>query len=499
MGFSAMPNDLSTDVLVIGAGNAAICAALAAQEQGARVLVLEKAPEHMRGGNTYFTGGAIRFAYDDISDIKNLVPDLSKHEECSMEVGSYPASTYFADIMRVTEGLSDQEMAITLVQNSYHTMRWLHSLGIRFIPLWNRQAFKINDKFRFWGGLTLEAVGGGKGLSDQLFAIALEKGVEVLYESEATDLVRSSNGHIAAVRFLDPNGFGSISTKAVVMACGGFEANPEMRVRYLGPGWDLAKVRGVRYNTGDGIRMALGIGAQPFGHWSGCHSVAWDINAPPFGNRTITDLYQKHSYPFGVVVNMEGLRFLDEGADFRNYTYAKYGQEILRQPRQVAFQIFDAKVADLLRDEYRIPQATVTKANSIPELAAAMGVEANGLTDTISKFNLACQPGNYNPTVLDGVCTEGLFPAKSNWALPIDTPPYLGYSVTCGITFTFGGLRINKSAAVLDTSDNPIPGLFAAGEIVGGLFYHNYPGGAGLMAGSVFGRIAGKAAAETTT
>lgn len=484
------------DVLVIGAGNAALCAALAARDAGKNVVVLEKAPEPMRGGNTYFTGGAIRFAYKGIEEVVQLVPDLSEAELNVMEVGSYPESKYFEDLMRVTEGLSDQEMADALVRQSFPTMQWMYAQGVRFVPSWTHQAFKVEDKFRFWGGLCLQAVGGGKGLSDQLFEIAIERGIDIRYDHTAMKLDQNEAGHVTGVVAQTPNGRQIINAEAVVMACGGFEANPEMRARYLGPGWELAKVRGVRYNTGDGHRMAFEIGAQAYGHYSGCHAVAWDLNAPPFGNRSITDLYQKHSYPFGLIVNAEGNRFVDEGADFRNYTYAKYGKQILFQPERVAYQIFDQKTLHLLRDEYRIEQVTKGEAVTIEELADQLDIDRDGLVKTVSEYNAACQPGDYNPTILDGVHTEGLQPPKTNWALPLDTPPYEAYAVTCGITFTFGGLRINRRGQVMDTADNPIPGLYAAGELVGGLFYHNYAGGAGLMQGSVFGKLAGSSAAE---
>ncbi|MCI0438309.1 MAG: FAD-dependent tricarballylate dehydrogenase TcuA, partial [Chloroflexi bacterium] len=303
-------------------------------------------------------------------------------------------------------------------------------------------------------------------------------------------------GRITGITVRDNDGYHDVSTSAVVLACGGFEANTEMRTRYLGPGWEMAKVRGTQFNTGDGIRMALEIGAQSYGHWSGCHAVAWDLNAPPHGDRNIADLFQKHSYPFGIIVNVEGKRFVDEGADLRNYTYAKYGREILYQPQRAAFQIFDEKTKHLLRDEYFIPQASVVRANTIEELADGLGIDREGLVNTVREFNAAVQPGDYNPTALDGKGTKGIAPPKSNWALPIDAPPYLGYAVTCGITFTFGGLKINGQCQVFDTEDRPIPGLYAAGELVGGLFYYNYPGGAGLMGGSVFGKIAGAEAAK---
>ena len=223
--------------------------------------------------------------------------------------------------------------------------------------------------------------------------------------------------------------------------------------------------------------------------------MAWDLNAPPTGDRTITELYQKHSYPFGIIVNAEGKRFVDEGADFRNYTYAKYGREILHQPLGMAVQIFDDKVKHLLRDEYHIPQVSKAEAGTIADLAEQLGIDRDGLEQTVAAFNAAVQPGDYNPTELDGKATQGITPPKSNWALPIDTPPFVGYAVTCGITFTFGGLRIDTRGQVLDSEGNPIANLYAAGELVGGIFYHNYPGGSGLTSGAVFGRLAGASAA----
>ena len=484
------------DVVIVGAGNAALCAAIAAREKGASVLALEKAPEYFRGGNTYFTGGIIRCAYHGIEDIKKLIPDLTSEEEATVEVGKYTEDEFYDDLMRVTEGLADPELAQLFVSESFPTLQWLQGHGVRFVLAFGRQAFKRDGKFYFWGGLLVEAVGAGKGLSDQQFEVAERLGIEIRYSTKGVRLLQDKKGHVVGVTVQGPEGFEDIQGKTVVLACGGFEANAEMRTRYLGQGWELAKVRGIPYNTGDGIRMALDIGAQPFGHWSGCHAVAWDLNAPPTGDRNITELFQKHSYPFGLIVNLEGKRFVDEGADFRNYTYAKYGREILRQPLGTAFQIFDDKVKHLLRDEYRIAQVTKAETPTIEALADQLGIDRAGLVQTIKAYNAAVQEGTYNPTVLDGKHTVGLTPPKSNWALPIDTPPYLGFAVTCGITFTFGGLRINNRGQVLDTENNLIPGLYAAGELVGGLFYHNYPGGSGLAAGAVFGRVAGASAAE---
>jgi len=291
-----------------------------------------------------------------------------------------------------------------------------------------------------------------------------------------------------------PDGYDEIHGKSVVLACGGFEANPEMRTRYLGPGWELCRVRGTRHNTGEGIRAALDIGAQAFGGWSTCHAVQWDISAPPFGDRVVLDNFQKHSYPIGIVVNLNGERFVDEGADYRNHTYAKYGREVMKQPHRTAVQIFDAKTIGMVRDEYRIRQVTKAEANTVEELARALDIDPEGLARTVREFNAACQPGDYNPAILDGKGTRGITPPKSNWALPISEPPYSGFVVTCGITFTFGGLRINTRGEVQDVTDRTIPGLYAAGELVGGIFYGNYLGGAGLMSGAVFGRLSGTSA-----
>ena len=491
-----MAVDQRYDVIVVGAGNAALTAALSALEHGASVLVVEKAPVYLRGGNSYFTGGLFRFAYDGMEDILDLVPEISEEERGSVDVGSYPQAAFYSDLMRVTEGLSDPELAQTLVSRSQPTMSWMREQGVSWILAYGRQAFSQGGVRRFWGGLVVEAVGAGKGLSDRLFELVERAGGMILYQTKATRLLTDGRGSVVGATLRDEEGFRDVAAGSVVLACGGFEANTEMRTRYLGPGWELAKVRGTQFNTGDGIRMALEVDAQSHGHWSGCHAVAWDLNAPPYGDRNIADLFQKHSYQFGLIVNVEGRRFVDEGADFRNYTYAKYGREILYQPQRAAFQLFDGKTVHLLRDEYSIPQASVVKANTIEELAGGLGVDRDGLVRTVAEFNRAVQPGEFDPTALDGKGTEGIDPPKSNWALPLDTPPYLGYAVTCGITFTFGGLKIDGRAQILDTEDRSIPGLYAAGELVGGLFYHNYPGGAGLMAGAVFGRMAGAAAAR---
>ena len=487
-------NEKKYDVVVIGCGNAALCSALSARDGGASVLVLEKAPEPWRGGNSAFSGGLFRFAFQGMDDIYELVPDLSDEEKENIEIEPYTHEKFFDDLARVTEYQTDGDLASTMIDQSLPTLKWMQSKGLRLVLAGGRQAFKVDGKLRFWGGLILEIVGGGWGLIDALLEAASNADVEIRYESKATKLITDSNGRVTGVSVRGPEGSYDVHASSVVLASGGFEANSEMRCRYLGPGWELAKVRGTPYNTGDGIKMALDIGAQPYGHWSGCHSVAWDLNAPAFGDLTVGESFQKHSYPFAVVVNINGERFLDEGADFRNYTYAKYGGLIMEQPQRTAYQIFDQKTLHLMRDEYRIRDVTKTEANTLEELAEKLEINVENFVKTIKEFNSSIEPVKFDPTVKDGKCTKGITPPKSNWAQPIDEPPYEAYSVTTGITFTFGGIRVNNKAEVINTENNIIPGLFAAGELVGGVYYFNYPGGAGLTLGAVYGRLAGIAA-----
>ncbi|HZT62421.1 MAG TPA: FAD-dependent tricarballylate dehydrogenase TcuA [Burkholderiales bacterium] len=484
------------DVIVVGGGNAALCAALSAKETAKRVLLLERAPEDESGGNSRFTAGLLRIVYNGADDLAQLI-DLSKEERERTDFGTYTAEQFLDDMARVTEYRCDPDLTEILVKESFPTALWMRKKGLRFTAAWGRQAFKIDGKFKFWGGLTLEAIGGGPGLVDSLTQIAKKNGVEIWYQARAVSLVSDDDG-VHGVVAKHKGRTTELKAKAVVLAAGGFQANAEMRTRYLGPLWELAKVRGTRFNTGDAIRMALDIGAAPVGNWSGCHAVAWERNAPEFGDLAVGDQFQKHSYPWGIYINAEGKRFVDEGADFRNYTYAKYGRVILNQPGQFAWQIFDAKVKSQLRDEYRIKQVTKVTANTLEELTSKLDdVNADAALKEIKAYNAAVRTDiPFNPNVKDGRCTTGLAVNKSNWANTLDTPPYEAYAVTCGITFSFGGLRINPSAQVVNTDGEPIPGLYAAGELVGGIFYFNYPGGSGLTNGAVFGKIAGASAAK---
>lgn len=485
------------DVVVVGGGNAALCAALSAREEGMGVILLERAPESERGGNSTHTGGGFRMVHRGLEDVIEVVPDLTEGEISNTDFGTYSAEQYLDDLGRVTQYHCDPDLAETVVRRSTSTVQWLHGKGVRFVPRFGRYSFKHEGRFKFYGGTVVETSGGGRGLVEAEYKAAFKQGVVIRYNARAVSLI-TELGRVSGVRAIIDGEEVDIPARAVVLACGGFEANREWRTKYLGPGWDMAKVRGTRFNTGDGIRMALDIGAQSHGQWSGCHSVSWERHAPDFGDINFHGFFNRNGYPFGIMVNAKGRRFVDEGADFRNYTYAKYGRAVLQQPGSYAWHIFDKQVEHLIHDEYKTKGATRVQANTLEELVKRMeDVDPVQFLKTVRDFNAAVkQEAPFNPTVKDGRCTTGLEINKSNWANTIEKPPFLAYGVSCGITFTFGGLKIDTSARVLDVADKPISGLFAAGELVGGLFYYNYPGSSGLMAGAVFGRAAGTSAAQ---
>lgn len=487
----------SFDVVVVGAGNAAMCAAHAAREQGCSVLVLERAPQEERGGNSTFTAGAIRTPYKGVDELKALMPDLTQDEIAMSDFGTYTEENYFDDMARTTQNRCNPDLVEVMIKNIYPTMLWMREKGVRFSPIWGRQAVKVNGRFKFRGGLPVEAWGGGPGLMEAHYKIAGKSGVVVCYNAMATGLIADDDG-VHGVKYKQDGKTTEVRAKAVVLATGGFQANTEWRCRYLGPNWDLAKVRGTRFNTGKGHEMAFSVGVQAVGHWSGCHSTGWDLNSPPMGDLAIGDGFQKHSYPLGIMVNARGKRFMDEGSDFHIYTYSRYGATILAQPGQFAWQVFDQKITPMLRDEYRIKQVTKVTADSLEELAGKLeGVDPEGFLEEVRAWNAAVMDEvPFDPSIKDGRGTRGLAVRKSNWANKLDKPPYVAYAVTCGITFTYGGIKIDTEGHVIDMEGKAVTGLFAAGEVVGDIFYFGYPGGSGLAAGSVFGKIAGASAAK---
>lgn len=507
------PPPSSCDILVIGSGNAGFSAALSAAQSNpqANIIIIDKCPATWAGGNTYFTAGAFRTAHSGLADLLPLVNNTTTEQAARIDLSAYSESDFTQDLHRMTGGRTDRALSKILVQDSRSAIGWLARNGIRFQLSFNRQAYEVDGRIKFWGGLALKTQDGGKGLVEDHLRAAQRHGVRVYFDTAATRLLTSpQSGTVTGVEVFHRGRESSqkilILTKAVILAAGGFEANPQLRAQYLGPGWDAAHVRGTPYNTGDLLRIAQrDVSAKTAGNWSGCHSVAWDADSPAHaGDRGVSNEFTKSGYPLGIMVNADGERFVDEGADMRNYTYAMIGRRILQQRGQVAFQVWDARTTPWLRgEEYRADVTRRITAESLEELAdacVAVGMAGKDrFLETVTEYNGSVRPGTWDPARKDGLATTGLRVPKSNWALPIDQPPFLAVRVTAGITFTFGGLAVNPetAAVVSETTGAEVPGLYCVGEMLGGLFYDNYPGGSGLTSGAVFGRRAGRAAAES--
>jgi len=475
------------DIIVLGSGVAGLAAALSSSEHGANVLLVEKAPPSQRGGNSR-RSGSFRVAYGDIKSLKVLVKDL---EGKALQVPAYTEDDYYRDLMRVTGEKANPELARTLVSKSWETLLWLRGLGVEF-ELSLMDTVKVGNSFFVTPGSALRVKGGGEGeaLTTNLFQRVEEQQIPVIYEAQVISLLRNEVGRICGVSLRAGGKSKIIHGKAIVLACGGFEANAEMRCRYLGPEWEHVKIRGTRHNTGDGIRLAIEAGADIGGDWGGAHAGMIDAKAPDVWstNRAI-----RRSYHYGIIVNTEGKRFFDEGEDFEPLLYAKLGRAVLWQPGGIAFQIFDDKVKHLLSPYYS--DATQFIASSIEELAARLHIDPAALRATIAEFNQAILDVTFNPGIKDGKGAPGITPPKSNWVQPIDAPPFRAFPGVCGITFTFGGVRTDGRSRVISKEGQPIPGLYAAGATTGGLLYYHYPLGASLMQAAVFGRIAGREAA----
>ncbi|MEL6640076.1 MAG: FAD-dependent tricarballylate dehydrogenase TcuA [Pseudomonadota bacterium] len=487
---------MSNKVIVVGSGNAALCAGISALENGAEVLMLEKADEALAGGNTKYTAGAMRFAYDGNADLLPLVRNQEDPRLPNTDFGSYTQEKFASDLRGFNDGRPLSPEQQTLISQSGDTLRWLASHDVTFEPIYSRQSFEKDGKHIFWGGLTLAAENEGVGLFDMELAAFQRLGGTIRYNAGVTGLIEE-NGKISGVRIEDE----ALQADAVILACGGFEANAGMRKAYIGAHWDKAKVRGTPHNTGDGILMAQAAGAAAYGFYEGCHATPMDLHMADFGGLTLPHKdrknYRKISYFLGVMLNAQGERFVDEGQNFRNYTYAQFGRAILEQPGQFAWQIFDSKVFELLYEEYRFHDAHFVEAATLEDLVKQLdGVSQSAALATLRAFNEAVDTDTpFNPTVLDGKGTKGLALNKSHWAQKLDQGPYRAYPVTGGITFTYGGVKVGESGAVQTEAGDAIPGLFACGELVGGVFFAGYPGGSGLTSGAVFGRRAGHGAA----
>jgi tricarballylate dehydrogenase len=485
------------DVVVVGAGNAALVAALTAHEAGARVLVLEAASFEERGGNSRFSGSIFRAVHHGLDSIRPILADPDESGMDKVTVGPYPRQRYIDEWLSTSQGLPPRQLVETVVDRSFETLEWMGAHGVE----WELTVSKLFDPGKLDRVYDLPPGGAirvrheGVGLMAALFKAVEDAGIDVWYNSPAADLLTQGSTVVGVLvrrerRFDEVRG-------SVVLACGGFEANPEMRLRYLGPGWDLVKVRGTRFNMGTMLTQALAAGAQPAGHWGGCHASPQDAAHPPVGDLRLTDKLSRYSFPYSLLINSDGQRFVDEGEDEVWLTYAKTGAAILAQKGGRAYQLFDQKTIHLLEPRYST--GTPIEAATIEELASKLDVSTGNLRATISAFNESVAPDadiRFDPLILDRLSArpEGQ-PMKSNWALALDRGPYLAYPVTCGITFTYGGLKIDSDARVISVTGQPMPGLYATGEIAGDFFYYNYAAGTGLMRGAVFGRIAGAHAA----
>jgi tricarballylate dehydrogenase len=455
------------DVVVAGGGIAGLATALSAAEAGASVALIEKAPRAERGGNTRFADAQIRFP----------------HQADEFGARDYTAAEFRDDLMRLSRGRANTELIDALVTNAPDAVEWLTAQGVTW-----------DQGFPHTAGYRRRPASGGQGLVDTLFPRCEATGVAIRYDTAASALLVDGAGRASGLRALAPAGHVDfVARGGVVLATGGFQANVGMRVAHLGRFADALILRGSRHDTGDGIRMALDIGAQPAGQWGDYHSAVIDARSP----KTECGVTALYNFQMGIIVDAKGRRFLDEGEDWRDNTYVKFGKAIIEHADGLAFCIFDQQTYQ--RPEFQrawYPVAPPVVAPTLDQLAAELGIDAAGLSRTVDEYNAAVQPGEFDLDRLDGKSALGITPPKSNWALPISEPPFIGVPVTGGITFTFGGLKVDARARVYDTAGRVIEGLYAAGELMGEVYYYNYPGATSVLRGAVFGRIAGHDAAS---
>lgn len=485
---------LDADVIVVGGGNAGFAAVHAANERGRKVILLEAGTEELSGGNSFYTAGATRITHNGLEDLQSFIADDDRHSVT--EVPPYTKEDYLGDLEKVTQGKTDPELAAVLVEEARPTVEWLTSLGLKYRLMYERQAYENPDgSYLFWGGLHVGNVDGGEGLIKDHTRVALDMGAEIRYDHRVRRLM-VEDGKVVGVVAEHDGAEVELRAESVVMTAGGFESDPALRAKYLGERWANAKVRGTPYNRGDLIEAALEIGAARGGDFTTCHSIQWDAEHPiNESNSELTNRLSRQGYPLGILVNKDGERFLDEGEDYRNLTYAKFGGVVLQQPESRAYQVFDADLRpNLSKADYEMPGVSVYTADTIEELAAQLDLDQEAFVKTVKDYNENInEDATYDPNVLDGRYSE-VTPRKSNWAKALDQGPFYAYPVTCGITFTFGGVKTDTNGRVLNEAGEHIDGLYAAGEMLGGLFSHNYPGGSGLAAGMVFGRRAGSLA-----
>ena len=453
------------DVLIAGGGNAALCAAIAAARQGARVGVLEAAPKFYRGGNTRHTRN-MRCAHDSATDILT---------------GPYTVEEFYDDLIKVTNGKTNEALARLMINNSQDMLHWIVAQGVRWQPsLGGTLSLGRTNSF---------FLGGGRAMLNALYATAERLGVAIRYEAEVVDLI-IEDGHFLHAVVAHQGQRHEVKAATFIAASGGFEANIDWLREGWGPAADNFLIRGTPYNRGTVLKMLLAKGVQAVGDATQCHAVAIDARAPKFDGGIITRL---DCVVFGIVVNRRAERFYDEGEDIWPKRYAIWGRLVAAQPEQIAYIIFDRDSLDLFMPSLFPPIA----AQSWEELAEKLDLDPAALAMTLNTFNQAVKPGNFDPNILDDCRTEGLKPPKSHWARRIDNPPFYAYPVRPGITFTYLGTKVNHEARMVMADGRPAANMYAAGEIMAGnVLGQGYAAGIGMTIGSVFGRIAGQEAAK---
>jgi len=453
------------DVLIVGGGNAALCAAIAARRDGASVLVLEGAPKFYRGGNTRHTRN-IRCAHDSATETLT---------------GPYSEEELFEDLLRVTGGTTDEPLARHMIRESKEVLVWLTEQGVRYQP-------------SLGGTLTLGRtnaffLGGGRAMLNTLYRTAEELGIDVLYDTPVTAL-QIDNGMFLSATATHKGKPQQVSARTLVAAAGGFESNIKWMTEYWGNAAENFLIRGTPYNRGTVLKMLLDAGVQETGDPTQCHAVAIDARAPKYDGGIITRL---DCVVFGIVVNKNAVRFYDEGEDIWPKRYAIWGRLVAQQPDQIAYIIFDASSLNLFMPSLFPPIA----ADNIRELAGKLGLDADVLDKTVQDFNVGVRPGTFNHNDLDDCRTEGLTPPKSHWARKIETAPFYAYPVRPGITFTYLGVRVDLETRMVMKDGTLAANMFAAGEIMAGnVLTKGYAAGIGMTIGSVSGRMAGRGAAK---